>query len=206
MILERVLVGPYQVNCYVLAAKEGAQAFLIDPGDQEHKIKRVLEKHRLAPGFIVNTHGHIDHIRCVEAFGVPVYAHRAEVGMFRQPQLNLSRLLGFDFASSVQILPVEDGQLLELDGIRLEVLHTPGHTPGGICLRMRSPTDKVLFSGDTLFRRGVGRTDFPGADETALFDSIRKKLFVLADDTVVYPGHGPATTIGEEKAENSFLV
>ena len=100
---------------------------------------------------------------------------------------------------------MKDKENIELDDMQLEVIHTPGHTPGGICLLMKKPDDKILFSGDTLFCQGIGRTDFPGADEGLLIKSIKEKLFKLDDDTVVYPGHGPSSTIGEEKRNNPFL-
>ncbi|MDD5254899.1 MAG: MBL fold metallo-hydrolase [Candidatus Omnitrophica bacterium] len=201
MIIESVSVGPFGVNCYVLASARGEEAILIDPGDQEHKIRRTLEKFGLTPAFIVNTHGHIDHIGANDKFGIPVYVHSLDKGMLSDPRLNLSQMLSSPFACKAQVRTLEDGDLVELQGITLRVLHTPGHTPGGISLLMGN----MVFSGDTLFCRSIGRADFPGADEAQLVSSIRAKLFTLPDDTLVYPGHGPVTTIGEEKKENPFL-
>jgi len=201
MIIESVCVGPFQVNCYVLAGQRGGKAVLIDPGDQERKIRKLLEKHDLTAALIVNTHGHIDHIGANDPFGVPVYIHELDRGMLQDARLNLSQMFMKPFVSVAESRPLRDNDTVELEGVNLRVLHTPGHTPGGISL----VTQNVVFSGDTLFCRSVGRTDFPGADEGQLFASIRTKLFTLPDDTLVYPGHGPSTTIGEEKQENPFL-
>ncbi|MDD4939346.1 MAG: MBL fold metallo-hydrolase [Candidatus Omnitrophica bacterium] len=205
MILETVSVGSMQVNCYILASRASGRAMIIDPGDEKRKIERVLRKHALKAEFIVNTHGHIDHIGCDDKFGIPVYIHRADSAMLGNAELNLSSFLGEGLRFEPEIKIMEDKDNIALDGIEMEVIHTPGHTPGGICLLMRKPKDKILFSGDSLFYHGVGRTDFPGASGTSLINSIKQKLFLLSDDTVVYPGHGPSTTIGEERDNNAFL-
>ncbi len=205
MILETICVGSMQVNCYILAENTDSQAIIIDPGSEDNKIKHVLKKHKLKPAFIINTHGHIDHIGCDDAFEVPIYIHRQDLALLKNPQLNLSTFLVSPFSVKSKIKVLEDKEKIELGQICLEVLHTPGHTPGGICLLMRRPSDKILFSGDTLFYHGIGRTDFPGADEGLLIKSIEEKLLNLADDTIVYPGHGPSSTIGEEKKNNPFF-
>jgi hydroxyacylglutathione hydrolase len=206
MILETICVGPFQVNCYILAPAASGRAILIDPGDQEGKIRKVLDKHKLKPAFIINTHAHFDHIGCDDKFSVPVYIHQKDLALLKNPQLNLSNWLDSPYVASSQIKTLEDQEDILLDQIELKVIHTPGHTPGGICLLLTKPVNKILFSGDTLFCQGVGRTDFPGADEDALIRSIKERLFVLSDDTVVYPGHGPVTTIGQEKSGNPFLM
>ena len=205
MILEDICVGQMQVNCYILASKNNSSAIIIDPGEEENKIKRILEKHKLKPSFIINTHGHIDHIGCDDRFGIPVYIHENDLALLKDPQLNLSTFLMSSYSIESHIKTLKDKENIELDDMQLEVIHTPGHTPGGICLLMKKPDDKILFSGDTLFCQGIGRTDFPGADEGLLIKSIKEKLFKLDDDTVVYPGHGPSSTIGEEKRNNPFL-
>lgn len=205
MILEAICVGPFQVNCYILAPATDGRAILIDPGDEVVKIKKALDKNRLKPAFIINTHAHFDHIGCDDKFGVPVYIHQDDLALLKDPQLNLSDWLKSAYSAKAEVKTLKDNELITLDELELEVIHTPGHTPGGICLLLKKPVNKALFSGDTLFYRGVGRTDFPGADEAALVRSIKKRLFTLSDDTVVYPGHGAATTIGEEKKENPFL-
>ena len=205
MILETVVVGSLQVNCYILAEADNSQALIIDPGDDENKIRQAINRHGLKPAFIINTHAHYDHIGCDNKFDLPVYVHRLDAKLLRSPELNLSNFLMSAYRVECEINILEDGQIIVLGGIQLEVIHTPGHTPGGICLLMKKPQDKILFSGDTLFYQSVGRTDFPGASESELLDSIKKKLLHLADDTVIYPGHGPSSTIGNEKKHNPFL-
>ncbi len=206
MILETVCVGALDVNCYILAPANAQEAIIIDPGDQENKIRRVLDKHKLRPAFIINTHGHIDHIGCDDAFGVPVYVHRDDAPLLKDAKLNLSTMLVESYSVKSAIKTLQDNQGISLDGIELQVIHTPGHTPGGICLLMKAPYDNILFSGDTLFCEGIGRTDFQGGDEGRLIRSIKDKLLVLADDTVIYPGHGPISTIGHEKKHNPYLL
>lgn len=206
MILETICVGPMQVNCYILAAKPNSQAIIIDPGDQEDRIKRVLNKYKLKPGLVINTHGHIDHIGCDDKFDAPIYIHRQDLVLLKDPQLNLSTFLMSPYSVRSNIRPLEDKEFIELAGIQLEVIHMPGHTPGGIALLLKKPKDKILFTGDALFYQGIGRTDFPGADEQLLIKSIKMRLLSLTEDTVIYPGHGPSSSIGEEKRNNPFLM
>lgn len=205
MILECISVGPFEVNCYVLAADKDCQAIIIDPGGDELKIQKVLAKHKLKPGLVINTHGHIDHIGCDDKFNVPVYIHQRDSNLLKDSQLNLSNFLTMPFTVKSKICAVDDRESIELDGIELEVIHVPGHTPGGIALLLRKPENKILFSGDSLFCQGIGRTDFPEACAELLIKSIKEKLLVLPDDTVIYPGHGPSSTIGEERRNNPFL-
>jgi len=205
MILERISVGAFQANCYIIASGKNTQAVIIDPGDEEEKIQRVLARYTLNPGLIVNTHGHIDHIGSNGAFGLPVHIHRKDLEVLKDSRLNLSAMLGSDHKANYKMLPLEDKQAIGVEGVQMQVIHTPGHTAGGICLLLKKPKDKILFSGDTLFYHGVGRTDFPGASDSQILRSIKERLFTLPDDTQVYPGHGPSTTIGDEKANNPFL-
>lgn len=206
MILETLCLGSMQVNCYVLAQEAGAEAIIIDPGAEDKRIKRILKQHKLKPAFIINTHGHIDHIGCDDKFDIPVYIHRQDAPMLKDPRINLSAFFISPFSVKSKINTLEDKEKIELGKIILEVIHMPGHTPGGICLLMHKPSNKILFTGDSLFFQGIGRTDFPGADERTLIESIKGKLFKLSDDTVIYPGHGPSSTIGEEKKNNPFLL
>jgi glyoxylase-like metal-dependent hydrolase (beta-lactamase superfamily II) len=206
MILETICVSPMQVNCYVLASSTDSRAIIIDPGDEKAKIERVLKKHNLKPEFIINTHGHIDHIGADDQFRIPVYIHKQDLALLQDPKLNLSSFFTSSFILKSNVKLLEDSENIELDQIQLEVIHVPGHTPGGIALLLKKPKDKILFTGDTLFCQGIGRTDFPGADEELLIKSIKNKLLKLSDDTVIYPGHGPASTIGEEKRNNPFLM
>lgn len=205
MILETVMVGQMQVNCYILALDANSQAIIIDPGDEEQKIKKVLDKYKLRAAMIINTHGHIDHIGCDDKFGVPIYIHKKDSALLKNPNLNLSSLLMSYFSVKSQVYTLEDKEDINFGQIQLEVIHLPGHTPGGIALLMKKPKDNILFTGDSLFYQGIGRTDFPGADERLLIKSIKEKLLNLANDTIVYPGHGPSSTIGEEKKNNPFL-
>jgi len=195
-----------QVNCYVLARESQGQAIIIDPGDDEQKIRKVLNRYRLNPAMVINTHGHIDHIGCDDKFAVPVYVHSRDAALLKDPQLNLSGFLSSALSVKSKMHTVEDKENIVLDQIQLEVIHVPGHTSGGIALLMQKPQGKVLFTGDSLFYRGIGRTDFPGGDSALLIASIKERLLGLADDTVVYPGHGPSSTIGEEKKNNPFLI
>jgi len=204
MILETVCVGSMQVNCYILAGASNSLSIIIDPGDEEDRIRGVLNKHRLNPAFIINTHGHYDHIGCDNKFGVPVYIHSKDLRLLKNPELNLSDLFSISYHVESKIKTLEDREIIELEDIQLQVMHTPGHTPGSISLLMKRPRDDILFTGDALFCQGIGRTDFPGADETLLIRSIKEKLFALSDDTVIYPGHGPSSTIGDEKKSNPF--
>lgn len=206
MILETLCVGAFQVNCYILASKSNSPAIIIDPGDEENSIRQLLNKHKLKAGLIINTHGHIDHIGSDDKFGVPIYIHKEDLALLKDPNINLSAFLARPFSIESNIKTLKDKESVVLGQIELEVIHTPGHTPGGICLLMKEPVDKILFSGDTLFYRGIGRTDFSGADESLLIKSIKDKLFKLPDDTIVYPGHGQPSTIGQEKKSNPYLL
>ena len=134
-----------------------------------------------------------------------MYIHRQDSALLENPELNLSTFFASPFSLGSNIKVLEDKEAIELGQIQLEVIHVPGHTPGGISLLMKKPKNNILFTGDTLFYHGIGRTDFPGASETLLIKSIKDRLFKLSDDTIVYPGHGPSSTIGEEKNNNPFL-
>ncbi len=207
MILEIVCVGPMQVNCYILAPKVNSPTIIIDPGQEGNKIKRRLREHKLTPALIINTHGHMDHIGCDDDFGVPIYIHSQDVALLTDSKLNLSAVFMSPITVKSEIRPVEEKSRICLEGIELGVIHTPGHTPGGIALYLEKPQgSNIVFTGDSLFFQGIGRTDFPGASEELLVKSIRDKLFKLPDETKVYPGHGPSTTIGREKKENPFLI
>ena len=206
MILETVCVGTMQVNCYILAPRQNSQAIIIDPGDEDKRIRKVLDKNKLRPAFIINTHGHYDHIACDDVFGVPVYIHSKDAVYLKDSQLNLSGIFASPYQVSSEIIPLNDTQIVTLEDIELEVMHLPGHTPGGIALLMKKPVKNIVFTGDTLFCQGIGRTDLFGGNEHLLLSSIKEKLFTLPDDTIIYPGHGPSSTIGDEKRNNLFLA
>jgi hydroxyacylglutathione hydrolase len=200
-IVQRLEVGPMGANCYIVADKVTNNAFLIDPGGEPDRIKGVLKKKGLNLKFIINTHGHGDHILGNSYFDVPVYVHELEKDFLTDPDKNLSGMFGFLLKVPKAIKLLEDGEKVLLDNLELEIIHTPGHTPGGISIKL----DGVVFTGDTLFAGGIGRTDLPAGDEEALFRSIKEKLFSLDDSVIVYPGHGPESTIGEEKRTNPFF-
>jgi glyoxylase-like metal-dependent hydrolase (beta-lactamase superfamily II) len=193
-----------EVNCYILAQDTNSKAIIIDPGDEEEKIRQVLDKYKLKPAFVINTHGHYDHIGCDDKFDVPIYIHSKELPLLKEPQLNLSGLFAIPYQVKSEVKTLNEEDIVKLDDIELKILHLPGHTPGGIALLMQKPTDKIVFTGDSLFFQGIGRSDLDYGDESLLIKSIKEKLFKLADDTVVYPGHGPTTTIGMEKKNNPF--
>jgi hydroxyacylglutathione hydrolase len=205
MILETLVVGAMEVNCYILAQEKGSAAIIIDPGEGFRMINDALKRNALKPGLVINTHGHYDHIGCDNKFAVPVYVHTRDAVFLKDAGLNLSGTFALAYEVKSKIMTVEDNSLIELDNIRLKVLHIPGHTPGGIALLMEKPRERIVFTGDTLFCRGVGRSDLPGGDQEALIRHIKEKLLVLPDETIVYPGHGPSSTIGEERNENPFL-
>jgi hydroxyacylglutathione hydrolase len=199
--VDKLEVGPIGANCYIVANTVTGNAFLIDPGGEPDRIKRTLKKKSLNLKFIINTHGHGDHIFGNGHFKCPVYIHRLEKDFLTDPAKNLSGMLGMFLKTPEATKLLEDGEKILLDDLELEILHTPGHTPGGISIKM----DGVIFTGDTLFAGSIGRTDLPEGDEKALFKSIREKLFNLGDDTIVYPGHGEESTIGKEKRTNPFF-
>ncbi len=205
MILETICVGPLEVNCYILAKDKASQAIIIDPGAEARKIRKVLDGHGLKPAFIVNTHGHYDHIGADDEFGVPVYAHKEDVALLRDPRLNLSGLFSLPYRVKADIKILKEGSILELDDFQLRVVHIPGHSPGGIALIMQKPAEKIAFTGDSLFRLNIGRSDLEGGNEDLLIRGIKEKLLTLPDDTVIYPGHGHPSTIGEEKRHNLYL-
>jgi glyoxylase-like metal-dependent hydrolase (beta-lactamase superfamily II) len=210
MKIDRLILGDFQTNCYVVRTEESArECLVIDTGLESRDMVAFLAQHDLTPKAVILTHGHVDHIAGLTALrskfpGLRVYIHKLDGPMLTDSQANLSEMTMLPFETAPADVLLEDGGAVEEAGIVLKVLHTPGHTPGGICLY--AETEAVVFAGDTLFADGVGRTDFPGGDWNRLLDSIRTKLFILPERTVVCPGHGMRTTIGREKASNPFLT
>jgi len=209
MKIDCLTLGAFQTNCYVLRKSGTAKdCLIIDAGLGARELIDFLQEHKLNPIAVVLTHGHIDHIAAVAALrkhypDIKVYIHKLDAEMIASPLHNLSALAGRLFRIKPADLLVEDKSIIEQAGIKLTVLHTPGHTPGGICLY--SKDEGVVFTNDTLFAESVGRTDFPGGGMEELIKSIREKLLTLPEETKVYPGHGPITTIASEKAHNLFL-
>ncbi len=204
--------GMLACNCYVLAERPGADAIVVDPGQRAmDRLRRILDENRLTPAAVLLTHGHIDHIwsaqKVADTYGCPVYIHPEDRFMLTDPIKGFGpRLaqvaLGMLFSEPKQLVELDkDGQTLDFGDVSVTVDHTPGHTRGSVVFRV----DQTVFTGDTLFRSSVGRTDLPGGSGRDLLDSIVTKLLVLDDDTVVLPGHGPRTTIGHERRTNPFL-
>ena len=208
-LIHRLVVGPLQANCYVAACPRTREAAIVDPGGDADRIAaRVLEE-GLRPRCIVNTHAHPDHAGANAAlkarFGVPVLMHRAEAAMLRHAEPLLQRLgLPFEPPPPPDAL-LEDGDAIATGEIVFRVVHTPGHSPGGICLLHDLSSPPILLSGDTLFAGSVGRTDLPGGSQEALEASIRDRILPLPDETLLLPGHGPETTLGRERNSNPYL-
>lgn len=204
MIVKGLVVGPLQVNCYLVGCEETKEGIVIDPGGDAPVILSQIHALELNIAYIVNTHGHIDHVAAnralKEATGAPLAIHRLDAPWLISPQGGLALLLGVTPGPPADIF-LEEGDDIKFGNISLKVLHTPGHTSGGISLLGEGD----IFTGDALFNMGIGRTDLPGGDFKSLIESIRTKLFTLPEETVVYPGHGPATTIGREKRTNPFV-
>lgn len=209
MIIDTLALGEYQTNSYVLRADEDTlDCLVIDTGLDAQPLFDFLADHALRPAAVVLTHAHIDHIAGLDLMRTlfpkaPVSIHRLDAPALSDPSRNLSRMMGVPFRTQDADRLLDDGDIIEEAALTLNVIHTPGHSPGGICLH--SPDDAILFTGDTLFADSVGRTDFPLADMNQLLKSIKERLFLLPDKTICYPGHGPQTTIGREKRYNQFL-
>jgi hydroxyacylglutathione hydrolase len=206
LILKRVEVSSMAVNCYIVGCEETNEVAVIDPGGNARGILRVLESNGLKAVYIINTHGHIDHIganRAIkDATGAKVLIHKNDAKMLTNAVSNFSFMMGRQVTSPPAEQFIDEGDIIKIGNtVELKVIHTPGHSPGGICLM----TDNIIFSGDTLFYGSIGRTDFPGGSYRDLISNIKNKLLCYDDDVVVYPGHGPATTIGFERKRNPFL-
>jgi hydroxyacylglutathione hydrolase len=206
LLIRALVVSPFATNCYLVSDAATRDALVIDPGADAATIIQAAQEDDLIVRGIVNTHGHADHIAANRAvkdeFDCPIMIHELDAPYLTDADLNLSSYIG----QSGPLSPTADRLLEEGDGVMVgellfRVIHTPGHTPGGICLIV----DDVLFSGDTLFAGSIGRTDFPGGSHRALIESIRAKLLVLPENTAVYPGHGPSTTIAIERSSNPWL-
>jgi hydroxyacylglutathione hydrolase len=198
-------VGQLGTNCYIIYSEQTLQAAVIDPGGSAEAIIAEINKASLKVEYIINTHGHADHITANDAVqqatGAKVLIHHDDAGMLTNAQRNLSAFIGGGLVCRQADRLLSHNDVINVGDIELKVLHTPGHTPGGICLL----TGKVLFAGDTLFAESIGRTDFPGGSYAQLINSIKENLLSLDDAVKVLPGHGPETTIGWERKHNSFI-
>lgn len=205
LILERLEVGPFMSNCYLVGCPETLEGLIIDPGAEGKRIIKRIADLRLKIKYIINTHGHIDHIgansEVKAAFQAPLLVHAADAPLYRSPQAGMSFFMG-----SGKVLPpdylLKDNEQLQVGTLAVKVLETPGHTPGGISLEIA----EALFTGDTLFAGSIGRTDLPGGSYRQIIGSIKSKLLVYPDSTEIFPGHGPSSTIGNERRYNPFLT
>lgn len=205
--VDYMVVGPVSTNCYFLINEELKEAVIVDPGDYAKNIQEYLTKEKLKPVAIFLTHGHFDHMLAAEElremYGISVYAAEKEKQLLNSASLNLAK--GFirkDYVMDADVY-CKDGDEISLAGCTFKMLETPGHTPGGCCYYIAS--EGILFCGDTLFSRSIGRTDFPGGSFAELRKSIKEKLYVLPAETICYSGHGEPTRIGEEKEQNPYV-
>jgi len=199
-ILHTIVIEPTDTNCYIFGSKKTRKVAIIDPGGEDEKIKKLLAKKNLVPEFIINTHGHIDHIGANSDFDLPVYIHKNDANFLTNPLLSLAVFYGNLKKSPPASRVLEDGDDIVISDLTLKVIHTPGHTPGGISLKY----DGIVFTGDTLFASGIGRTDFPYSSTKDIMYAINNRLFTLDDETIVFPGHGASTTIGNERQAPSW--
>ncbi|AJE03817.1 MBL fold metallo-hydrolase [Geobacter pickeringii] len=208
MIFDTVVVGPLGVNCFILGCEESREGVVVDPGADAERILERVRSRGLDIRYVVNTHGHFDHVggnrRLVAATGAKLLIHRDDV-----PLLGRAVEVAANYGLTTERSPepdlfLEDGAVLSFGSCAMEILHTPGHTPGGCCLSLA--TEAKVITGDTLFAESVGRTDFPGSSHEALMASIQTKLLPLPDATQVFPGHGPSTTIGRERLYNPYIA
>lgn len=206
MIIHAMPVGPLQANCFIVGCEETRQAAVIDPGGEAQRILSVLEKDDLKATAIINTHGHFDHVGGNKALkaatGADLMIHKLDAPMLAHLTQSAAAWGMHADESPAPDRLLEDGDTIEIGTIQLKVIHTPGHSPGGICLHANG--QNALFVGDTLFAGSIGRTDLPGGDYDTLISNIQTKLFALADETKVYNGHMEPTTIGREKRFNPF--
>jgi glyoxylase-like metal-dependent hydrolase (beta-lactamase superfamily II) len=205
MILKTLIVGELETNCYILGDEDSKEGMVIDPGGDFKVIEKALKELNLNIKYILLTHGHSDHIQVLSELkkysGAQILIHKDDAEMLSNPEKNLSVFSYKPFSAPVADMLLKDKDKIKVGRIELEVLHTPGHTEGSISLF----TDKTIFSGDLIFYGSVGRTDLPGGSNQKLFKSIQDKILDKMDDTVIYPGHGPATSVGEERRNNPFL-
>jgi hydroxyacylglutathione hydrolase len=208
--------GAFAANCYLVAPAPGEECVIIDPGqDAERGIEELLDRYRLKPIAVLLTHGHVDHMWSVApvcgAKGIPAYIHPDDKEMLADPAKGMSLMAkqqflgGMTFSEPDEVKPLQDGEIVSLAGLDLTIGHTPGHTPGSVTFRSGEDDLDALFTGDLLFAGSIGRTDLPGGDHETILRSLARTL-TLPDATVVLPGHGPTTTIGDERKTNPFLT
>lgn len=206
MIIKTVVVGPLDVNCYILGCEDTKDAAIIDPGDNADEIIKVIHEEGLNPGFIINTHAHFDHVGGVktiqERFKIDFFLHKEDLFLINNVS-EQAAAFGLNPIPKPEVDKfVNNGDKISLGNKFINVIHTPGHSPGCVCYHI----DNNVFVGDTMFAGSIGRTDLPGGSYKMLINSIKERLFPLGDGTIVYPGHGPSTTIENERKHNPFLT
>ncbi|MBU4560796.1 MBL fold metallo-hydrolase [bacterium] len=205
MFLRKVMIGSMLANCYIIADEETKEAAIIDPSAEEEEILRIVKDNDLKVIYIINTHGHMDHIganaKIKERTGAEILIHEEDRNLLGSPVKNLAIFWGKMTKSPPADRFLKDGEIIPLGNLKIKVIHTPGHTRGSICLLV----DDRLFTGDTLLRNSIGRADLPGASSRMLIQSIRERLLSLGDEIKIYPGHEEETTIGQEKRNNPFI-
>ena len=205
MIFEAMTVGSFLSNCYIIGSETTKEAAIIDPGADFDRIVSKLKEHGLTPTMIILTHAHGDHIGAVndlvEKYGAKVYIHKDDAEALKDANINLSKMVTGKSISITPDVELEDGDIIKLGDLDLKIIHTPGHTRGGICIKV----ENIMLTGDTLFNSSIGRTDFPGGSYEDIIASIKNKIFKYDDDTIIYPGHNSPSTIKYEKQHNPFV-
>ena len=211
---ETMVVGPFQCNCSILIDDVAREAIVIDPGDEWDRIEAVLARNKVRLKLSVHTHAHLDHIGAVTGLkgscpDASIVLHKADEDLYKNLPMQ-GKLFGIEYEAPPPVDRfVQDAETIEFGGVSCSVIHTPGHSPGGICLRFAEgllAETPVLFTGDTLFQASVGRTDLWGGDYNQLVKTIRQRLYTLEEETLVLPGHGPKTTIASESRDNPFVT
>lgn len=204
-MLKIFTVGPMEANCYILYNPDKREGLIIDPGAEGSHLIKFIKQEKISINYIVNTHGHPDHIganrKIKEHTNAPILIHQYDAPMLAKSGSVLSLIFPLESSSPPADTFIKDGDLIECAGMKLKVLHTPGHTPGGISLLI----DDSIFTGDTLFSGSIGRSDLPGGSPQVLLNSI-KKILSLNENLIIYPGHGPSTTVRQELHSNPFIT
>lgn len=209
MIIEHLVVGMLQTNCYILFEPPFSEAIVIDPGGEAKRIHNFLNSQGLKLKSILLTHGHFDHVldawNLKKSAGGEIYLHLLDEPLLKNRTIGLGAfLMGKTPSLNLSVdKHLREGDIIQLGEIKIHVIETPGHTPGHVSFYV--PSEKVIFVGDTLFEGSIGRTDFPGGSYEQLISSVKTKIFPLGDDITVYPGHGPPTTVGKERRTNPFF-